>query len=213
MPITLWPADTVFLAAIEEDIVVLDIAADAYIGLLDVAHWVTLQPDGSVVVRDEQVALELEDRGLLKPGPPAPRTLPTRPLADLPLPAKTSLLEISRAGLDIAAGTLAFRGRSLVQLIASASRSRRPLRPEPPEALARRAAAYRAALPLLPFEGECLQRGFQLKRALSRRGVAADWVFGVNTWPFVAHCWLQTGDLVIGDRIERVRLYTPIMVV
>ena len=122
-----------------------------------------------------------------------------------------SPLDVARAGLDIAAGTIAFRGKSLVQLIAATPVHRS--RPGDGARLGRRVAAFRAALPWIPFEGECLQRGFQLKRLLNRQGIAADWVFGVNTWPFVAHCWLQTGDLVIADRIERVRLYTPIMAV
>lgn len=213
MPTKLWPADNIFLAAIEEDIVALDVVADTYVGLLDVAQWMTLQPDGSVIVTDEEVALELKTGGFLQSRPPAPRIAPTLPRADFPLPSKTSVLEVCRAGLAIAAGTLAFRNRSLVQLIASASSPARPRRPESAILLGRRVAAYRAALPFAPFEGECLQRGFQLRRSLHRQGIAADWVFGVNTWPFVAHCWLQVGDLVLGDRIERVRLYTPIMVV
>jgi hypothetical protein len=72
-------------------------------------------------------------------------------------------------------------------------------------------AAARRARPWLPFEGECLQRTFLLRYFLARSGVATDWVFGVRTWPFSAHCWLQIGDLVVGDRLERVQRFTPIM--
>lgn len=39
------------------------------------------------------------------------------------------------------------------------------------------------------------------------------WVFGVRTWPFAAHCWIQIGDLVVGDVLDRVRGYTPIRAV
>ena len=42
-------------------------------------------------------------------------------------------------------------------------------------------------------------------------GIATQWLFGVRTWPFAAHCWLQIGNLVVGDRLERVRFYTPIL--
>jgi len=71
--------------------------------------------------------------------------------------------------------------------------------------------AARIVRPWVPSEGECLQRAFQLRRLLARRGIAVDWVFGVRTWPFGAHCWLQSGDMLVGDRLERVGRYTPIM--
>lgn len=38
------------------------------------------------------------------------------------------------------------------------------------------------------------------------------WVFGVRTEPFSAHCWVQEGDWILNDTVERVRRYTPIMV-
>ena len=47
---------------------------------------------------------------------------------------------------------------------------------------------------------------------LRRAGQNAAWVFGVRTWPFSAHCWLQIGDAVLDDDPERVSRYTPIMV-
>ena len=42
---------------------------------------------------------------------------------------------------------------------------------------------------------------------------AAVWVFGVRTWPFSAHCWLQIGDAVLDDDPERVGIYPPILAV
>lgn len=213
MPIRLWPADTIFMAAVAEDIVVLDVAADAYLGLLDIAQWVRLQSDGSILVEDDEIAEDLEARGLVNRTPPAePRRILHPATGDLDIPQSLSRLEVVTALVDIAHDTLAFRGKTLTQLIASAGPTPSP-RPQDAPRLVRRAAAYRTALPWAPFEGECLQRGFQLKRLLNRQGLAADWVFGVTTWPFSAHCWLQTGGLVIGDRLERVRRYTPIMAV
>ncbi len=38
------------------------------------------------------------------------------------------------------------------------------------------------------------------------------WVFGVATEPFGAHCWVQARDCVLNDSVERIRQYTPIMV-
>jgi hypothetical protein len=72
-------------------------------------------------------------------------------------------------------------------------------------------AAARTAAPFVPFEGECLQRAYLLRRLLRNEGYSPLWVFGVRTWPFGAHCWLQIDDLVVGDTLDRVRFYTPIM--
>jgi hypothetical protein len=36
-------------------------------------------------------------------------------------------------------------------------------------------------------------------------------VFGVRTWPFHAHCWLQVEDVVLDDHHERIGAYTPLM--
>lgn len=38
-------------------------------------------------------------------------------------------------------------------------------------------------------------------------------VLGVTTSPFAAHCWVQRDDCVLNDTVERVRPFTPILVV
>ena len=111
----------------------------------------------------------------------------------------------------MAAATLAFRGRPFPLLIRSAQPSRLRRSPLDSLRLGRSVAAFRGALPWLPLEGECLQRSFQLRRLLLAHGVQTDWIFGVRTWPFAAHCWLQIGDMVVGDSLARVKGYTPIM--
>ena len=50
-------------------------------------------------------------------------------------------------------------------------------------------------------------------RVLRARGFDALWVFGVRTWPFSAHCWLQVGLTALDDDLERLAAYTPIMAV
>ena len=46
-----------------------------------------------------------------------------------------------------------------------------------------------------------------------RLGFDAGLVFGVRSTPFAAHCWVQSGDVVLNDRIENVRPYTPILAI
>ena len=48
---------------------------------------------------------------------------------------------------------------------------------------------------------------------LGAEGIHPDWVFGVKTEPFDAHCWVQHGEVVLNDAPDRVRQYSPILVV
>jgi hypothetical protein len=214
MTVELWPADGVHLAVIDDDIIVLDVQADAYSCLHRGAQVIRLAPDGSITAADEGCADELVAAGLARPGPPAQiRRRPTPALRDrqwVPDPHKA---RVASVGVDLLASTLRFRRRSFQDLIKTAARRPDPARARNPACLDAILSAYRAALPWIPFEGECLQRAFLLQRLLMRRGIAADWVFGVRTWPFAAHCWVQIADEVIGDTLARTRLYTPIMVV
>ena len=46
---------------------------------------------------------------------------------------------------------------------------------------------------------------------LFQEGIGAQIVFGV-TMPFAAHCWVQQGDVVLNDALDRVLRFRPIMV-
>lgn len=208
-PTGFWRADGVHFVAVGADIVILDVDRDQYHCLPDAAGLLSVGPDGRVGAPDPAGLTPLVEAGLIASRPPATTAAPiapaTRALA-LGVPVRGDLL---RAGLALAAGTAAFRGSSLARLIAAPRR--RPVAVLDETRLARLVSAARAARPWIPFEGECLQRAYQLRRFLAGDGLAVDWVFGVRTWPFGAHCWLQAGDLVIGDRLERVGRYTPIL--
>jgi hypothetical protein len=62
-------------------------------------------------------------------------------------------------------------------------------------------------------KNECLYDSLALLEFLAHFGVYPDWVFGVQTRPFNAHCWVQYGGVVFNDTVEHVSGYTPIMVV
>jgi hypothetical protein len=76
-----------------------------------------------------------------------------------------------------------------------------------------KALVLRAALPWLPLQGECLYRAALLRAHLGRLAGHTHCVFGVSTWPFSAHCWVQWGGVVLNDRLQRVRRFTPILAV
>lgn len=213
MTVQLWCADGVFLAQVREDIVMLDVNADQYHCLLDAAEWMVVDTSGSVVVPDTAAANELLSAGIAvgeRPGPP--RRTPEaaqRELVPASSPPKWTLFH---TGFALATATMAFRDRPLRRIIDTSAPSSARRGPVGDARLDRSVAAFRGALPWVPFEGECLQRAFQLRRVLAGKGIHTDWIFGVRTWPFAAHCWLQIGDLVIADTLERVDRYTPIMV-
>jgi hypothetical protein len=59
----------------------------------------------------------------------------------------------------------------------------------------------------------CLFDSLCLLNFLALHGLFPRLVFGVIVEPFHAHCWLQKGNVVLNDTVERVSAYTPIMCV
>jgi len=66
---------------------------------------------------------------------------------------------------------------------------------------------------LFSSRNECLYDSLALLEFLARHGVYPDWVFGVQTRPFAAHCWVQAGSILFNDTVDHVNGFTPIMVV
>ncbi|MCH4269656.1 MAG: lasso peptide biosynthesis B2 protein [Brevundimonas sp.] len=208
----LWCAPDVYLARIDDDVMMLDLLADQYRCLLGAGDAFQIQANGQIIAADNDVADELKAVGIAVDRPlttPRPILIPAD--RELPLSQSPSLDKELRCILALGFGALAFRGKSLEELIKTEPVVPKRVRPFRDEELTALVGTARRARPWVPFEGECLQRSFQLRRFLGSRGAAVDWVFGVRTWPFAAHCWLQTGDLVVGDRLDRVGRFTPIM--
>lgn len=57
----------------------------------------------------------------------------------------------------------------------------------------------------------CRWRSLVLFRFLTLQGIQPDWVFGVRTRPFAAHCWIEAGSVILNDHFETVSPFTPIM--
>ena len=200
------------MVRIRDDVVILDVGADRYSCLVGGGNQLTPVGSGAVSA-DDDVLQELQSAGLIAPDPQAStcRT-PVTPQGELTADEYPGRIACLDTAIRTLAATAAFRNQSLSQLIDDAGpRSSRSARVDCRRVSAR-ASAYRTVLPFIPFEGLCLQRAWQLRRILASDGQPVDWVFGVKTWPFFAHCWLQIDDLVIGDRFDRVRSFTPIAV-
>lgn len=74
------------------------------------------------------------------------------------------------------------------------------------------AAAFHATDLILGKTDRCLPRSLGFLRICFKRGYFPSLVIGVRTNPFTAHAWVQSGDLVLNDGIDQVRVFTPIMV-
>lgn len=75
----------------------------------------------------------------------------------------------------------------------------------PVVAACRVAARYRSAT------DQCLPNALAMRRMLARRDIAAELVIGVML-PFAAHCWLQSGDVVLSDPFGTVQNFHPLVV-
>jgi hypothetical protein len=82
-----------------------------------------------------------------------------------------------------------------------------------PELLQSMVSAYRRARPIvMTSKDRCLLDSLALIQFLASERLFPHWVIGVKTRPFGAHAWVQLGALVLNDRLERVRRFTPILV-
>lgn len=215
---TLWLAPQVRAVRVEADIVFLDIAADAYLCLVGAGEHLDLGGDGAVAAHPSAAADELIAAGLLtaEPGPlhAADRVRPPSVARGLegeagPVNARALL----GAAWANGRAAKAIAQQPFAQVLALAG----PLDPralEPPSAaLLAEAGRFARMAPWLPRAGLCLMRSLQQRLFLTARGHGVAWVFGVRTWPFEAHCWLQAGGVVLDDAPGRVRSFTPILVV
>lgn len=214
---TLWLAPHVHAAFDEADLVLLDVTRDAYFCLPQAAAGVDLACGARALrglpsdLGEDLLAAGLADPRAAGAGAGPLAVAASRDLVDHPWPAVTAAEALGFLASLCAMGR-SYRKRPFAVLVATA-RARRGARAEPSAQVERRALAFQALLPWSPIQGACLFQAFLLLDYLGRVGLSADWVFGVRTWPFSAHCWLQSGDLVLNDSVERVSGYRPILVV
>lgn len=207
----LWLAPKVRAARVETDIVFLDIASDAYLCLAGAAGDLHLSSGDRIELGAPQIAAELMEAGLVvsqaRPGAPSvARGLIERPFRVTP----AALFAAVRAN---AAAAKAIADLPFEQVLALAGPLDRAALEAPSPALLAESARFARMAPWLPRAGLCLMRSLQQRLYLARRGHGVAWVFGVRTWPFEAHCWLQAGDVVLDDVPARVAGFTPILVV
>jgi hypothetical protein len=232
-------ADHVFVCVNGEHLVLLDVKEDRYwaleasatsgLGAL-VGGWPVKGADetnAEAPTAETQAAIDvLRGRGLLtdsvplgKDATPVIATTPTRELI-----SDSEQAGGAQAGswwgfiVASAQAKIALRTQAFERVIRRVRERKAAVGPESPPFDVERARRLVAAFMhrrvfLFSSRNECLYDSLALLEYLARFGLHADWVFGVQTRPFAAHCWVQLGDIVFNDTVEHVSGYTPIMVV
>lgn len=73
-------------------------------------------------------------------------------------------------------------------------------------------AKFNSLRHVFPRSYLCLYDSLALVEFLAYFRVYPDWVFAVQSDPFMAHCWVQQGSTVLNEKtLDEVRAYTPIM--
>jgi hypothetical protein len=215
---TFYLREGVHVAAVGGDLVTLDTAAGAYGCFPGLGSAVERRgPGGCVEVANAGAAAQLVEAGLLGAGPqaealPLPPPMPIRSVwrTGRVAVAPTDFHRLAAAYLRAAPGLWRL---SFGKLLAHAIRER-PRDADPsPDALRHDAQAFDQLMPFVPFQGQCLFRSRLLLAFLRSGGRDAQWVFGVRTYPFGAHCWLQSDDTVLDDAAEAICAYVPILAV
>lgn len=109
----------------------------------------------------------------------------------------------------------ALRSMSFESVIGAVSSRRRAQTQSPTWATVDRAlglfALFRALRPLYPRPYLCTFDSLAFLEFLARHGIYPRWVFGVQADPFQAHCWVQFGETLLNDRLDRVASLAPIL--
>lgn len=208
----------VFLAEVDGDLVLMDTERNQYFCIArDAAGTVRGDLVGGNLFRgDASLIDELEQAGLygalecVTPYRAVPQIAHTDIFGDAP--ERVGIVDIFF--LAWAAGRAWLRlhtGRPSGWLRTAIQRNRRAHATETARdrvhALARQAYLARA---LFPGAARCLPNSMLLLELLALNGLGARWVFGVRTFPFEAHCWVEHEGVILNDTIDHVRWYTPI---
>lgn len=209
-------AASVHAARVGADLVFLDVARDAYVCLAGAAEAGRLCDGGSQIeILQPALGEALGQAGLTgdvifarQMAPPADRALERQ---ERPVSGGDIL-----SGLMMTWATAPARryGLPFSELVGWARR--RPSgAPDPSAIPCKRAIAvvssFQRRWPWAVGRGLCLHRAFVLLTQLRQAECDASWVFGVRTYPFEAHCWLQIGSTVLDDPLTGLAAYQPLM--
>ncbi|MGH6616438.1 lasso peptide biosynthesis B2 protein [Sphingomonas sp.] len=208
--------------AVEDRLLFLDLPADRYFCLSRAAEsafthlyrGARLEPgDRTRLAGLARATLLVESDGAI---PIAPCPAPPTAVASLldsgidrahPLDLSLALLHLSAVRIEL---RLAGFARSIARL--RRRKARRNAHPRC-DRVAAIATAFDAAGAFVSAHDRCLPRAIAITHRLLALGVMPDLVVAVQLAPFQAHAWVQWRDVLVNERVEVARQFTPILVV
>jgi len=208
-----------FFCSVDGQDIFLDVPADRYFRLSaePEAAFRRLQEEGSVPPSE---LVGLDALGLVEEVSASGGLLP--PYLDM---AAARSPAMSRSGLAIMPALSALfaqlsmerhlRARGLEATIARLRRDKErcPAVAQGGEVFERWIHGFEVAKLLRSPADRCLPRSLALATCLLRAGHEVQLVIGVQLRPFLAHCWVQQGTIVLNDTPEDVAAFTPILVI
>lgn len=217
-------ADHVHGGVVDGDLVMLDVQADVYFCLPAGDYRVAVSGRG-IDAEPPALAEALCDAGLVTrafaaAAPSQEALAPPKRTARALLDADPALKAAPVRWRHLVALFVAARGARDAERTPFADRLARPL-PTSAKASTSQAsialladvAVFRRLVPWLPLDGRCLFWSQILRLYLAALGHRVSWRFGVRTWPFRAHCWLQADDVALDDEAERLAAFHQILAV
>ncbi|MGD9711856.1 MAG: lasso peptide biosynthesis B2 protein [Thermomicrobiales bacterium] len=208
-----FPATRISYSVCDDRAVFLDVERDRYFCLPSQLNqaFVRTVVDGEAMLSAHVERLRALGIERLVPGDFASRpdiqAIPTKEIA--PSDRASSMLWASAAQWLVQSRLKRWRFARL--LARERGRTPGPSHNASDQTLANLHAAFRRASLWMGEADQCLARSIAFRMLAFRLGLAPTLVLGIKLDPFAAHCWVQMGDCVVNDSLERVRGFTPIV--
>jgi Transglutaminase-like superfamily len=225
-----------FCCEVEDGAIILELATGTYIGIhaeclpdlrIRVLNW----PSSNGIAREsqseasEKLIFDLVSRGVLTTSPTtARRSVKLNARVSLPMggPSAASqpgvrLRHIVHFVISLIRVAPRYR-HNLASLLRWLPHTRQSFRQEEELRRAAKTAEVMAAFLRIRVwfytaHRSCLLDSLVLTGFLLRQGIPCALIIGVSTKPFLAHAWVQLGELVLNDTAEHVQTFTPILTV
>lgn len=205
------PAPHIKLAIVDGDLVLFDISQDAYLAVSrdDAANAICALQGGDHCVNDPVLAELLAQQLFLEAKQPWIASIHRHPQALPPASAPCRQLRLLFPFVRAAIGSW-FALRKADSRWVSRPNFSGTDRAISTEQMAGIMSQFEAWRILVPGSGRCLVQSMILMRFLALLQIRAEWVFGVRTHPFEAHCWVEWRSYILNDSADHAGWYTAI---
>lgn len=208
-----WRLSAAVTACVAADrILFLDVAKDRYFALppsLSESFLTWLEAPQTELPESCAAALAGFGTAGLRPSRctvPSPLPLDSKALARHSVSAR----DLVSVGRCVVSAYREVRSQPLAAVLARRFPASRP-KGAPVGDLEARLATFRSARPWIPVPRVCLHDALALMDWLGASAGGVTLVFGVSTYPFAAHSWVQTDRMVLDDHPESPSRFQPIL--